>query len=294
MVPRLVPPDQLVAAGALLSLRRSIGGVAAPAAAVLLIATAGAPAAYLVGLGTFLLSIALLAHVRPVPSARDAGAPPLREFAGAPGRGTPARPAGHLPGRPRRHRFALPTALFPFPAEELAAPGRSAFGLLYTASAAGSLVAAATGGWTGRVHRHGRLVLLSAALVGTAHRRGRLRPRPVGRTALPGRCGRQPLDRRHLPQRDLEPVRSGRTPRPRRRSGAVDRLRRARPRRPAGRRPRRPPGHPGRAAHRRPALPGRQLRPGRRTPRALALRPAGAPSGGGPGVRLCPAPEPAP
>ncbi|QEV03123.1 hypothetical protein CP971_31365 [Streptomyces viridifaciens] len=122
MVPRLVPPDQLVAAGALLSLRRSIGGVAAPAAAVLLIATAGAPAAYLVGLGTFLLSIALLAHVRPVPSARDAGAPPLREFAGAPGRGTPARPAGHLPGRPRRHRFALPTALFPFPAEELAAP----------------------------------------------------------------------------------------------------------------------------------------------------------------------------
>ncbi|MFF9646151.1 MFS transporter [Kitasatospora aureofaciens] len=167
MIPRLVPPDQLVAAGALLSLRWSIGGVAAPAAAGLLIATAGAPAAYLVDLGTFLLSIALLAHVRPVPSARDAGAPPLREFAeGA--RYVARRPdlLGTYLADLAATVFALPTALFPFLAEELDAPW--ALGLLYSASAAGSLVAAATGGWTGRVHRHGRLVLLSAALVGTA------------------------------------------------------------------------------------------------------------------------------
>ena len=40
--------------------------------------------------------------------------------------------------------FALSTALFPFPAEELAAPW--ALGLLYSASAAGSLVAGDTGG----------------------------------------------------------------------------------------------------------------------------------------------------
>ncbi|MFJ9773138.1 MFS transporter [Kitasatospora sp. NPDC101157] len=167
MIPRLVPPDQLVAAGALLSLRWSIGGVAAPAAAGLLIATAGVPSAYLVDLGTFLLSIALLARVRPVPSERDAEAPPLREFAeGA--RYVARRPdlLGTYLADLAATVFALPTALFPFLAEELNATW--ALGLLYSASAAGSLVAAATGGWAERVHRHGRLGLLSAALVGAA------------------------------------------------------------------------------------------------------------------------------
>ncbi|MFE7634954.1 MFS transporter [Kitasatospora sp. NPDC057518] len=167
MVPRLVPQDQLVAAGALLSLRWSIGGVAAPAAAGLLIATAGVPAAYLVDLGTFLLSIALLARVRPIPSERDAEAPQLTEFLDG------ARYAARRPDLVGTYLadlaatvFALPTALFPFLAAELDATW--ALGLLYSAGAAGSLIAAATGGWAERVHRHGRLVLLSAALVGAA------------------------------------------------------------------------------------------------------------------------------
>ncbi|MFD4658834.1 MFS transporter [Kitasatospora sp. NPDC058444] len=167
MVPRLVPQDQLVAAGALLSLRWSIGGVAAPAAAGLLIATAGVPAAYLVDLGTFLLSIALLARVRPVPPERDAEAPQLAEFLDG------ARYAARRPDLIGTYLadlaaavFALPTALFPFLAADLDATW--ALGLLYSAGAVGSLIAAATGGWAERVHRHGRLVLLSAALVGAA------------------------------------------------------------------------------------------------------------------------------
>ncbi|MFJ9841458.1 MFS transporter [Kitasatospora sp. NPDC101155] len=167
MIPRLVPHDQLVAAGALLSLRWSIGGVAGPAAAGLLIATAGVPAAYLVDLATFLLSIALLARVRPIPSERDAEPPRLREFTeGA--RYATRRPdlIGTYLADLAATVFALPTALFPFLAEELDAVW--ALGLLYSASAAGSLIAAATGGWTERVHRHGRWVLLSTALVGAA------------------------------------------------------------------------------------------------------------------------------
>ncbi|MFD9688535.1 MFS transporter [Kitasatospora sp. NPDC059088] len=167
MVPRLVPPEQLVAAGALLSLRWSIGGVAAPAAAGVLIATSGAPAAYLVDLATFLLSIALLARVRPVPSERDAEAPPLRDLTEG------VRYAARRPDLLGTYLadlaatvFALPTALFPFLAGELDATW--ALGLLYSASAAGSLLAATTGGWTERVHRYGRPVLLSAALVGAA------------------------------------------------------------------------------------------------------------------------------
>ncbi|MFE6052705.1 MFS transporter [Kitasatospora sp. NPDC056446] len=167
MIPRLVPHDQLVAAGALLSLRWSIGGVVAPAAAGLLIATAGAPAAYLVDVGTFLASIVFLARMRPVPSARDAERPQLGEFVeGA--RYVARRPdlIGTYLADLAATVFALPTALFPFLAEDLEAAW--ALGLLYSAGAAGSLIAAATGGWTERVHRHGRVVVLSAALVGAA------------------------------------------------------------------------------------------------------------------------------
>ncbi|MER7766680.1 MFS transporter [Kitasatospora sp. NPDC096140] len=167
MIPRLVPHDQLVAAGALLSLRWSVGGVLGPAAAGLLIATAGVPAAFLVDLGTFLLSIALLARIRPVPSERDAEKPRLGEFVEG------ARYAARRPDLIGTYLadlaatvFALPTALFPFLAEDLDATW--ALGLLYSAGAVGGLIAAATGGWTERVHRHGRLVVLSAALVGAA------------------------------------------------------------------------------------------------------------------------------
>ncbi|MET9179859.1 hypothetical protein ABZX88_16770 [Kitasatospora aureofaciens] len=103
----------------------------------------------------FLLSIALLDHVRPAPSARDAGAPPLREFAeGA--RYVARRPdlLGTCLADLAATVFALSTALFPFPAEESAAPwalgllysASAAGSLLHSASAAGSLVAAATGG----------------------------------------------------------------------------------------------------------------------------------------------------
>ncbi|MFJ2867548.1 MFS transporter [Kitasatospora sp. NPDC087314] len=167
MIPRLVPHGQLVAAGALLSLRWSIAGPAGPAAAGVLIATAGVPAAYPVDLGTFLLPIALLTRVRPVPSQRDAEAPRLREFVDG------ARYAARRPDLLGTYLAdlaatvcALPTALFPFLATELDA--QWALGLLYSAAAAGGLLAAATGGWTERVHRHGRLVLLSAAVVSAA------------------------------------------------------------------------------------------------------------------------------
>ncbi|MEU8515579.1 MFS transporter [Kitasatospora sp. NPDC048722] len=167
MIPRLVPHDQLVAAGALLSLRWSVAGLAGPAAAGLAIATAGVPVAFLIDLATFLVSIALLAAVRPVPSERDAEAPRWREF---------TEGARYAVGRPdllgtyladlAATVFALPAALFPFLAGELDAVW--ALGLLYSASAAGSLIATTTSGWTDRVHRHGRFVLLSAAAVGLA------------------------------------------------------------------------------------------------------------------------------
>lgn len=165
MIPRLVPDDQLVAAGALLSLRWSVGGVVAPAAAGVLVATAGVPAAYLADLATFLVSIALLLRVRPTPPAERSETTSPHDV---------AEGLRYIGGRPdlvgtylvdlAATALALPTALFPFLATELHASW--ALGLLYSASGLGALVAAVTSGWIGRVRHHGRLVLFSGALVG--------------------------------------------------------------------------------------------------------------------------------
>jgi MFS family permease len=62
--------------------------------------------------------------------------------------------------------FGMPMALFPAFAEELG--GASALGLLYAAPALGSLVATATSGWTGRIHRHGLAVIWAAGAWGAA------------------------------------------------------------------------------------------------------------------------------
>ena len=63
--------------------------------------------------------------------------------------------------------FGIPEALFPAFADELGG-GPGALGLLYAAPAAGALVASATSGWVGAVHRHGLAVILAASVWGIA------------------------------------------------------------------------------------------------------------------------------
>ena len=60
--------------------------------------------------------------------------------------------------------FAFPYALFPFLAEDLG--GAWTLGLLYSAGAVGSLAMTLTSGWTSNVHRHGRAIVISAAIWG--------------------------------------------------------------------------------------------------------------------------------
>ncbi|MET8761440.1 MFS transporter [Lentzea sp. NPDC004782] len=162
MIPRLVPRDQLVAAGGLLGLRWGVGGIFAPAAAGIVIITAGVTTAFAFDLVTFAVSVALLARVRAVRAAPDAEWPRFVDGA----RYVASRPdlIGTYLVDLAATVLALPTALFPF----LAADRPWAVGFLYSASALGVLVAATTGGWTSRVTRHGRWVLVAAALVGVA------------------------------------------------------------------------------------------------------------------------------
>jgi hypothetical protein len=60
--------------------------------------------------------------------------------------------------------FGMPQALYPFLATQLGGP--KALGLLYAAPSAGALIATIGSGWTARVHRHGLMVLIAAALWG--------------------------------------------------------------------------------------------------------------------------------
>ncbi|MFN8169653.1 MAG: MFS transporter [Candidatus Nanopelagicales bacterium] len=60
--------------------------------------------------------------------------------------------------------LAFPWAVFPFVADSFDAPW--ALGLLYAASAVGATIASLTSGWTSRVHRHGRAIVVAAVLYG--------------------------------------------------------------------------------------------------------------------------------
>ncbi|MEV6110856.1 MFS transporter, partial [Streptomyces sp. NPDC051940] len=57
--------------------------------------------------------------------------------------------------------FAFCLAVFPFLADELDAPW--SLGLMYAALPAGAMLVSLTSGWTSRIHRHGRMVVVAAA-----------------------------------------------------------------------------------------------------------------------------------
>jgi len=71
--------------------------------------------------------------------------------------------------------LAMPVVLFPALAQNVFG-NPHLLGLLYSAETVGALLATATSGWTSRIHRHGRAIVLAAmaygacvALAGTAH-----------------------------------------------------------------------------------------------------------------------------
>lgn len=167
IVPRIVPHDQLAAAAALNAVRWQLGAIAGPALAGGLLAVAGLRWAYAIDAVTYGVSLLLSVRLAPSPAAHDAERPSLRAI----GQG-----ARYAWGRKEllgtyaidltAMLFAFPLAVFPFLAEELDAPW--ALGLFYAALPAGSCLVSLTSGWTSRVHRHGRAVVLAAAAWGLA------------------------------------------------------------------------------------------------------------------------------
>jgi MFS family permease len=167
LLPRLVDRDELAAAGALGSLRGTVGMIAGPALAGVLVAVAGLPITYLVDVATFVVGLVCLLLMRAVPPSVDAARPSIKRV---------LEGIRYARGRPEligtylvdivAMLFGMPMALFPAIAQGLGGP--KVLGLLYAAPAVGSFFFAATSGWTRQVHRHGMGVIVAATLWGVA------------------------------------------------------------------------------------------------------------------------------
>jgi MFS family permease len=167
LTPRLVPAEQIPAAGALNELRMVTASLGGPALAGVLIASAGLSWVYALDLGTFAFSLACLALMRRVPPPPAADRPSLRSVL------TGLRYARSRPELLGTYLvdvnamfFGMPQALYPFIADRLGGP--AVLGLLYAAPSAGAFLATVTSRWTARVHRHGLMVLLAAGAWGLA------------------------------------------------------------------------------------------------------------------------------
>jgi len=167
--PLLFPKEDLPAVFALRSVSYNFGSLAGPAVGGLLIATIGFPGTYLVDAASFLVSLATLSMMDPLPLAKHE----------IPERFLDALREGFrfLKGRPVLRStftfdldamiFGMPMALFPAMAFRLGGGARTA-GLLYAAPNAGSILITLLSGRAKHVRRQGQAVMASIVVWGAA------------------------------------------------------------------------------------------------------------------------------
>ena len=167
ILPRLVGHDDLPAASALMSLRWQTGVIAGPALAGILLATAGTGTAYLVDVVTFAISILFILRVKSVKPFEKNLAPTISAMReGIKYAASRKDLMGTYLVDLAAMFFAMPTALFPFWADQLDAEW--ALGLFYAAGTIGSVIVTLTSGWIKNYHHHGRAVFLAAIGWGAA------------------------------------------------------------------------------------------------------------------------------
>ena len=167
ILPRLVGHDDLPAASALMSLRWQTGVIAGPALAGILLATAGTGTAYLVDVATFVISILFVLRVKSVKPFEKNLAPTISAMReGIKYAASRKDLMGTYLVDLAAMFFAMPTALFPFWADQLDA--NWALGLFYAAGTIGSVIVTLTSGWIKNYRHHGRAVFLAAIGWGAA------------------------------------------------------------------------------------------------------------------------------
>lgn len=164
---KLARPEEYGAVSALTSVRGTVGMVAGPALAGVLLARWGAVGAYLFDLGTFVAALVFIARIprAAIGTVEAPGERPHLLADLAEGlRFAWARPAlmGTYVVDIVAMTFAFPVALFPAMA---AADGRTeTVGWLLSAMSVGALAIGLFSGWTDKVVRHGRAVVVAAAV----------------------------------------------------------------------------------------------------------------------------------
>jgi MFS family permease len=166
LLPRTVRHEQLPAANALGSLGIQTGLLAGPAVGGLLIAYVGLGWCFVIDVCGLVVASGLYVRMRSYPHREETTPPSL---------------AGIKEGMVYAFRrkdllgtyfvdiaamlLAMPVVLFPALVEEVF--GRpELLGMLYTAEVVGAMIATALSGWTGRVHHHGRAIVVAAATYG--------------------------------------------------------------------------------------------------------------------------------
>jgi len=165
---RLVPEEVYAQAGALDSIYYGIGGVAGPALAGAIIGAAGLPAVYAIGTASFAATVVALWGLPSMPPHPDADRPGIRSIAEG-FRFVVGEKVilGFFLVDTNAMVFGMPLALLPALAARF---GNSAnyLGYLYSAPAAGALIAGLGSGWVAHVRRQGVVVVAAASLWGVA------------------------------------------------------------------------------------------------------------------------------
>ncbi|MFI2199678.1 MFS transporter [Streptomyces sp. NPDC020192] len=165
--PRIVAHDDMPAAASLNSLRWTVGGVAGPAVAGVVVAYAGLGWAYAADTLTFAVSLAYIVRIAPSPASHEASRPSLTAvLEGARYAWSRKELLGTYVVDLAAMFLAMPLAVLPFLADALHADW--SLGLMYASVPAGAMLVSLTSGWASRVHRHGLMVVLAATGWGLA------------------------------------------------------------------------------------------------------------------------------
>jgi MFS family permease len=167
ILPRIVGHEDLPAASALMSLRYQFGVIVGPTLGGLIIATFSVTAGFAVDIVTFVISLFFLSRVGSVPALMTHDKPSLAAlFEGIRYALSRQDLLGTYLIDLAAMFFAMPSALFPFWADQLHAP--RALGLLYAAGVVGAFFVTMTSGWINHFRFHGRAIIFAAVGWGIA------------------------------------------------------------------------------------------------------------------------------
>ncbi len=167
ILPRIVSHDDLPSASALMSLRGQFGVIVAPAVAGIVISNYGATYGYLLDVITFVIALIFLYKVRNIPPSASAAPPSFASLVEGLRYAVNRKDLlGTYLVDLAAMFFAMPTALFPFWADQVGAPW--ALGFFYAAGTIGATLITLTSGWIRNYPHHGRAIAIAALGWGVA------------------------------------------------------------------------------------------------------------------------------